>query len=150
MDYRSRIRLDRYAIKDPHRELQVDDLVVASIERVFEREARKVESREIGRVAACWNDHTYQNQQEWAGSPGWPDYINTPLGSLNVSSTGVHEMPFNSDGLDAIESRLSEDDIEFIWIASDYSTSKTFRWYSSEASTPTDRPYLYVEYTVWP
>ena len=50
MDFATRVRLDRYAIKNPDQKLQVDDLVVVSLERVFEREKRPVESREVGHV----------------------------------------------------------------------------------------------------
>jgi len=50
MDYATRVRLDRYAIKNPDQKLQLNDLVVVSLTRVFEREKRTVESREIGHV----------------------------------------------------------------------------------------------------
>jgi len=50
MDYATRVRLDRYAIKNPDQKLQVDALVVVALERIFEREQRVVESREVGYI----------------------------------------------------------------------------------------------------
>lgn len=53
MNYRRRVLLDRYAIKDSTRKLKAGDLVVASVMRTFDKEARTVESREIGHVVSC-------------------------------------------------------------------------------------------------
>lgn len=54
-----RVRLDRYARKSSDHLLQPNDLVVASIERTFDREARKVESREIGHVCKVHEDNHF-------------------------------------------------------------------------------------------
>jgi len=59
MQYCDRIRLDRYARKSSDQQLRQGDLVVASIERTFDREARKVESREIGTVTKVHPDQHY-------------------------------------------------------------------------------------------
>ena len=59
MQYRDRVRLDRYAIKDPDAELHIGDMVVASMQRVFERDNRTVESREIAYVEKQNPDGTY-------------------------------------------------------------------------------------------
>ncbi len=59
MEFHQRVRLDRYAIKDSTRDLLPQDLVVVSIERIFDKEARPVESREIGNVLQQRPDLTY-------------------------------------------------------------------------------------------
>jgi ribonucleoside-diphosphate reductase alpha chain len=46
----ARVRLDRYAAKDPHAVLQVGDLVVVSVQRWFDHKKKDGESREIGIV----------------------------------------------------------------------------------------------------
>lgn len=45
-----RVRLDRYAAKDPHAMLKVGDLVVVSVQRYFAHKGKDGESREIGLI----------------------------------------------------------------------------------------------------
>lgn len=81
MEFRDRVRLDRYAIKNPDAVLKVGDMVVASMQRKFDRTGRPVESREIGWVQKVHPDDTYDVKLDTDGTveQGFPrdrlDYV---------------------------------------------------------------------------
>lgn len=68
MEYRDRVRLDRYAVKNPDAQLQINDMVVASLQRKFDRTGRPVESREIGWVQSVNPDGTYDVKLDTDGT----------------------------------------------------------------------------------
>lgn len=60
MSFRDRVRLDRYAAKDPHKALEENNLVVASFKRLDE--GKEKESREIGTVLKCKEHNLFDVQ----------------------------------------------------------------------------------------
>jgi ribonucleotide reductase alpha subunit len=68
MEYRDRVRLDRYAVKNPDAQLQINDMVVASLQRKFDRTGRPVESREIGWIQGVNPDGTYDVKLDTDGT----------------------------------------------------------------------------------
>lgn len=106
---------------------------------------------EVG--ASCWNDRTYPNSTEWAGSPGLStagtDYVNTKLMSdVAISTTGSKTLTLNAAGVASIEDRLGDGDIEFLFHNTTTTEDNLFYLASSENGTTAFRPYLKVTYTV--
>ena len=114
-----------------------------------------VEGTQNGAVEAgssCWNDHTYQNSQEWAGGAGCDlsgtDYYATALATTSVTTTGTKTWTFNATGVADIKDRLDDDDIEVIFIDAAFSAGNFSTFHSSEAAVTGNRPYLKVTYTL--
>lgn len=101
--------------------------------------------------SSCWNDHTYQNQVEWAGGAGCDvagtDYINTSLGTCDMTSTGTKTLSLNASGVQAVEDSITGGTFEMITIPDTYDTGVRSVWRSSEYATAGDRPYMQVTYT---
>lgn len=106
---------------------------------------------EVG--ASCWNDHTYQNVTEWAGSAGLStagiDYVNTKLMlDLAISTTGSKTLTLNAAGRIAIRKRLDDDDIEFLLHNTTTTQSNYAQFATSEHGTTSYRPYLKITYAL--
>ena len=112
-------------------------------------EGTKVDAVEAN--SSCHNDHSYQDVQEWDGSPGLQtagtDYINTSLGTVVMTSTGTKTLTLNATGRTAIEDRLATGDIEFLLRFSTYTDWQAVWLDSSESATTAERPVLHVTYT---
>ena len=116
-------------------------------------EGTAVNATQVG--SSCWNDYAYQNITEWAGQPGLDtagtDYINTKLSpDQAISTTGTKTFVFNAAGVAAIQTRLSDNDIEFLFRNTTTALNNFINFASSENATNANRPYLRITHTAPP
>lgn len=97
----------------------------------------------------CWNDHTYQNIQEWAGSVGCgtagTDFETTPTESITGALTSGTRLQFDVDPVALAAWRDSPSTNAGFLLRSNDAPSATFD--SANAVTEANRPILTIDYT---
>ena len=102
---------------------------------------------------SCWNDHTYENQVEWAGSAGLStsgtDYVGANAGTTDATSTGAKTITVNATGRADIEDHMGIDGVEFlVWTDDALSNNEYSGIETGESTTAADRPYLEITYEI--
>jgi hypothetical protein len=109
--------------------------------QIYEMKQDWVESQ------ATWNIYSTSSGWHAPGALGTNDRGSTVLGNLAPSSTGMHSIPLNSDGLALLQSWVDNPANNHGFIIANSSSSDGVDFDSSDVPTPANRPKLTVRYT---